>query len=115
MAARENYDVIAAGITDGHEIVASQMFGMPVLKVRGKAFAGLHKGENMTFKLPPAELKRAQGLPGGGPFEPMEGRTMGGWAQVSTASEEEWRTLAERALAYVSSIAPAKAPAKRKR
>jgi hypothetical protein len=115
MAAKPEYDRIAAEITDGHEIVASQMFGMPVLKVRGKAFAGLHKGENMTFKLPPAELERAQRLPGGGPFEPMEGRTMGGWAQVSTASEKEWRPLAGQALAYVSSIAPAKAPAKKKR
>ena len=114
MAAKPEYDRIAAEITDGHEIVASQMFGMPVLKVRGKAFAGLHRGEKMTFKLPPAELARAQSLPGGGPFEPMEGRAMGGWAQVSTLSEKEWRALAELALAYVSSIAPAKAPAKKK-
>ena len=111
MAARESYDRIAAEITDGHEIVASQMFGMPVLKVRGKAFAGLH-GEVMTFKLPAPELVKAMSLPGGGPFEPMAGRAMGGWAQVSTVSEEHWRSLAERALAFVSSIAPAKAPPK---
>jgi hypothetical protein len=114
MAAKERYERIAAEVTDGHEVVASQMFGMPVLKVRGKAFAGLH-GEVMTFKLPPEELAAAHKLPGGGPFEPMAGRPMGGWAQVSAASEKRWQELAEQALAFVSSITPAvgAAPARR--
>ena len=115
MDARDRYQAIAAEITDGHEVVASQMFGMPVLKVRGKAFAGLF-GELMTFKLPPAELEAALKLPGGGPFEPMAGRAMGGWAQVSIESAKQWKPLAERSLAFVSSLAPAKAarPASRK-
>ena len=105
MAARDTYDKIAAEITDGHEVIASQMFGMPVLKVRGKAFAGLH-GQLMTFKLPSTEYQAAIKLPGGGAFEPMPGRPMGGWAQVSQASEKEWHALAGRALAFVSSITP---------
>lgn len=112
MAARESYERIAAEVTDGHEVVASQMFGMPVLKVRGKAFAGLH-GEVMTFKLPAPELEKAKSLPGGGPFEPMAGRQMGGWAQVSTAGEAHWNSLTEQALAFVSSLAPARAPSKK--
>jgi len=112
VAARETYDKIAAEVTDGHEVVASQMFGMPVLKVRGKAFAGLH-GQLMTFKLPSTELHAAMKLPGGGPFEPMPGRAMGGWVQVSTASEKDWKPLAEQALKFVSSITPAGAPVRR--
>ena len=72
MAARETYDRIAAEITDGHEVIASQMFGMPVLKVRGKAFAGLHRGEVMTFKLPAPELESAKLLPGGGPTRGLQ-------------------------------------------
>lgn len=111
MAAKDSYHAIAAAITDGHEVVASQMFGMPVLKVRGKAFAGLH-GEVMTFKLPSEKLQSAMKLPGGGPFEPMPGRAMGGWVQVSTASEKEWKPLATEALAFVSSITPGGKPAK---
>jgi hypothetical protein len=99
-------------VTDGHEVVASQMFGMPVLKVRGKAFAGLH-GQLMTFKLPSTELHAAMKLPGGGPFEPMPGRAMGGWVQVSTASEKDWKPLAEQALKFVSSITPTGAPVRR--
>ena len=106
MAARETYDKIAAEITDGHEVVASQMFGMPVLKVRGKAFAGLH-GQFMTFKLPSTEFQHALKLPGGSQFEPMPGRPMGGWVQVSTASEKQWKELAEQSLKFVSSITPA--------
>ncbi|HVD00123.1 MAG TPA: hypothetical protein VNG93_03110 [Candidatus Dormibacteraeota bacterium] len=112
MAARDSYHEIAAAVTDGHEVVASQMFGMPVLKVRGKAFAGLH-GEVMTFKLPSEEFQKAMKLPGGGPFEPMPGRAMGGWVQVSTASEKEWKPLTEQALAFVSSIVPAGKPARK--
>jgi len=112
MAAKESYHEIAAAITDGHEVVASQMFGMPVLKVRGKAFAGLH-GELMTFKLPTEQLQVAMRLPGGGPFEPMPGRAMGGWVQVSTASEKEWKPLAEQALAFVASITSAGKPARK--
>ena len=81
------------------------MFGMPVLKVRGKAFAGLH-GQFMTFKLPSTEFQAALKLPGGGPFEPMPGRAMGGWVQVSTTSEAKWGGLAEQSLAFVSSITP---------
>jgi hypothetical protein len=109
---KEAYDKIAAEVTDGHEVVASQMFGMPVLKVRGKAFAGLH-GQVMTFKLPSTEFQAAMKLPGGGPFEPMPGRAMGGWVQVSTASEKQWRPLTDQALAFVSSITPAGKPARK--
>ena len=67
--AQQDYDAIAAEITDGHEIVASKLFGMPTLKVRGKAFAGLF-GEAMSFKLSPPDLEAALRLPGAGSFDP---------------------------------------------
>src|ERR1700716_2809472 len=66
-AAQQDYDAIAAEITDGHEIVASKLFGMPTLKVRGKAFAGLF-GEAMSFKLSPDDLAAAMKVPGAGTF-----------------------------------------------
>ena len=56
-SAQQDYDAVAAEITDGHEIVASKLFGMPTLKVRGKAFAGLF-GESMSFKLAPRPTSR---------------------------------------------------------
>jgi len=68
-SAQNDYEAIAAEITDGHEIVASKLFGMPTLKVRGKAFAGLF-GEAMSFKLSPADLEAALAATGGGQFRP---------------------------------------------
>lgn len=51
-----------------------QMFGMPVLKVGDKVFAGTF-GDAMTFKLGPADLEKALKATGVEPFEPM-GRRM---------------------------------------
>jgi hypothetical protein len=107
-SAQEDYDAIAAEITDGHEIVASKLFGMPTLKVRGKAFAGLF-GEAMSFKLAPADLEVALRLPGAGSFDPSGmGRPMGGWAMVTAEGRAHWRGLSEQALRFVSETAPRK-------
>jgi hypothetical protein len=108
MAAQQDYDGIAAEITDGHDIVASKLFGMPTLKVRGKAFAGLF-GEAMSFKLSPGDLATAMKLPGAGAFDPSGmGRAMGGWVMVTAAGRGHWRELAEQALRYVSETAAKK-------
>jgi hypothetical protein len=108
MAAQEDYDAIAAEVTDGHEIVASKLFGMPTLKVRGKAFAGLF-GEAMSFKLSPADLKAALELPGAGTFDPSGmGRPMGGWVMVTAAGRDNWRRLTEQSLRFVSDTAAKK-------
>lgn len=108
VSAQQDYDAIAAAITDGHEIVASKLFGMPTLKVRGKAFAGLF-GESMNFKLSPADLEAALRLPGAGSFDPSGmGRPMGGWVLVTVGGRAKWRELAEQALRFVSETAPRK-------
>jgi hypothetical protein len=105
VTAQERYDSIAAEITDGHEVVASKMFGMPTLKVRGKAFAGLF-GEAMSFKLGPDDLEKAMKLPGAGVFDPSGmGRAMGGWVLVQQTGQDSWLQLSEQALAYVQTIA----------
>ena len=107
-SAQQDYEAIAAEITDGHEIVASKLFGMPTLKVRGKAFAGLF-GESMSFKLSPPDLEAAMRLPGAGSFDPSGmGRPMGGWAMVTLDGRAHWRELAELALRFVSETATRK-------
>jgi hypothetical protein len=107
-SAQQDYEAVAAEITDGHEIVASKLFGMPTLKVRGKAFAGLF-GESMSFKLSPADLEAANRLPGAGSFDPSGmGRPMGGWVMVTGEGRAHWRELAEKALRFVSETAPKK-------
>ena len=74
-----------------------QMFGMPVLKVGGKVFAGTF-GDAMTFKLGSADLERALGATGVEPFEPM-GRRMKEWVLVPVEHARAWSRLAEQAFA----------------
>lgn len=77
-----------------------QMFGMPVLKVGDKVFAGTF-GDAMTFKLGPADLEKALKATGVEPFEPM-GRRMKEWALVPVEHSRRWSKLAEQAFAYLS-------------
>ncbi len=46
---QRRYDEVAAGLA-GAGVKASSMFGMPTLKLKGKAIGGLW-GDAMTFKL----------------------------------------------------------------
>ncbi|HLQ62903.1 MAG TPA: hypothetical protein VK131_13670 [Candidatus Acidoferrales bacterium] len=105
-SAQAAYDEIAAQITDGHRVVAAKMFGMPTLKVGGKAFAGLFR-DSMTFKLAPADLEAARRLPGAGIFDPAGmGRPMREWVRIGLQDRTHWRSLAEKALKHVGATAP---------
>src|SRR5262245_1076369 len=78
----------------------SQMFGMPVLKVGDKVFAGTF-GDAMTFKLGPEDLEKARRQAGVEAFEPMKGRAMKEWVLVPLAHARKWPNLAERAFDYL--------------
>ena len=56
-ATQRRYEEIAAGLA-GAGVKASTMFGMPTLKLNGKAIGGLW-GDAMTFKLGPGALAEA--------------------------------------------------------
>src|SRR5438093_9899451 len=79
----------------------SQMFGMPVLKIRDKVFAGTF-GDAMTFKLAPQDLAQALKLKGVEPFEPMPRRAMRGWVLVPLSHAKRWPDLAEKAWRNLS-------------
>ena len=78
-----------------------QMFGMPILKVRDKVFAGTF-GDAMTFRLGPEDLERALKAKGVEPFEPMKGRRMKEWVLVPVEHSRSWSRLAEQAFAYLA-------------
>jgi hypothetical protein len=82
-------------------VTASKMFGMPTLKVGGKAFAGNHDGD-MVFKLSGDAHARALAIPGAHLFDPMGGRPMKEWVVVPASQAAEWAHLAEAALEYCS-------------
>jgi hypothetical protein len=81
-------------------VTISQMFGMPTLKVNGKALAGLH-GKDMVFKLAGDAHAAALMLKGAHLFEPMKGRPMREWVQVPPAHKTKWEALSKEALKYV--------------
>jgi hypothetical protein len=86
----------------------SQMFGMPTMKVGGKAFAGVPGTGGMVFKLPPDEVRGALELKGTELFDPGMGRPMREWVVVPAAQSRRWRALAEVSLAYVAATAAKK-------
>jgi hypothetical protein len=97
-ATQLRYDEIAAGLA-GAGVKASSMFGMPTLKLNGKAIGGLW-GDAMTFKLAPDAVADALRLEGVQQFDPSGlGRPMKAWVVVPLAHSVEWERLARIALA----------------
>lgn len=95
-----SYEAVAVELTATGAATAGQMFGMPTLKTRGKAFAGLYRGA-MVFKLDAEARERALGLIGARRFDPMGGRPMKEWVVVPAEHAGEWSALADAALRYV--------------
>jgi hypothetical protein len=93
------YAEIAADLARRAGVQASSMFGMPTLKLDGRALAGLY-GDAMVFKLDGALHGEAMALPGAYAFDPSGmGRPMKAWVVVPLDRAEDWARLAERTLA----------------
>jgi hypothetical protein len=100
-APEKEYEAIIEKMTQEDGVTSSQMFGMPCLKVNGKAFAGLHKGKVMVFKLTDMAHKEALSLPGAELFDPGMGRPMKEWVVVPPEHSGKWQHFAEEAKDYV--------------
>ncbi len=94
------YNEVVEQLSHEAPTVASQMFGMPCIKLDGKALCGLF-GDTMTFKLPPEEIARALAIPGAIHFDPMGGRPMKQWVQVPVSQSGQWIALAKQSLAFL--------------
>ena len=95
-----HYEQVAARLA-AQGVKASTMFGMPTLKLEGKALGGLY-GDAMTFKLAGDALADALRLEGAHLFDPSGmGRPMKAWVVVPVAHAHEWERLAELALAAI--------------
>ena len=100
-ATLRRYEQVAASLAQRADVKASSMFGMPTLKLDGKALAGLY-GDAMTFKLTAEALAEALRLDGAHLFDPSGmGRPMKAWVVVPVACAEEWERLARLALAEI--------------
>lgn len=99
------YDAIVEELVATSPTIPSKLFGMPCLKVNGKAFAGYHHGA-MVFKLKVPQHTEALALSGAHLFDPSgEGRTMKEWVEVPADHCPRWLDLA---LAAYRSIGEAR-------
>lgn len=101
----ERFDAVTAEIAGAER---RQMFGYPALFVAGYHVTGLHRA-SWVVRL--AETDRAEllAIPGAGPFEPMPGRSMGGYAVLPpsiVADDAAVRRWVERAIEYGRNLPP---------
>ncbi|HEX9037653.1 MAG TPA: hypothetical protein VF808_11760 [Ktedonobacterales bacterium] len=94
------YESVVAEMIATSPATASKMFGMPCLKINGKAFAGMTEGA-MVFKLAGESHGAALKLTGAHLFDPMGGRPMKEWVVVPPAHSARWLALARDAMGYV--------------
>lgn len=95
-------------------IVTRSMFGGLGSFVNGNMFAGA-LGKQMFLRLPDADREKLLREPGGGPFEPIKGRTMAGYATVPgpwMGDPNRVRPWATRALEWVAAM-PLKRPGRK--
>jgi hypothetical protein len=94
------YEAVASALSS-RGVKASSMFGMPTLKLDGKAIGGLY-GDAMTFKLSGPAHAEALRLSGAHQFDPSGmGRPMKAWVVVPLVHAAEWDRLAQLALAAI--------------
>ena len=99
------YETVASEVVATEPATQGKMFGMPCLKIGGKAFAGLSHNV-MVFKLPVPEHTRALALSGAQFFDPSgRGRPMKEWVEVPIEHASLWLELARAAARYVAESA----------
>jgi TfoX/Sxy family transcriptional regulator of competence genes len=79
-------------------------FGASGLKVEGKLFALLSKGE-LVVKLPRQRVEQLVAEGTARPFDPGHGRLMKQWATIAPEESGSWAELAEEARQFVAASA----------
>lgn len=100
------FDDIANRLASNPNIRRGKMFGVPTVFVNGNAFLSYFHG-SLVFKVTGEERTQALALPDAKLFDPMGGRPMKEWIQLTPATRDQWADWADAALAYVSTL-PAK-------
>jgi TfoX/Sxy family transcriptional regulator of competence genes len=101
MGAEELFTSVAEALGGGDGITRARMFGAPGLKVRGKVFACLVKGE-LVVKLPRPRVDALVAAGEAERFDPGMGRLMKEWAAVPPAGDGAWLDLATEARDFVA-------------
>ena len=88
-------------VDENTDVARAAMFGMPCLKIGGKAFAGSYDG-GAVFKLPEPARSEALALAGAELFDPSGQRPMKEWVVVPPAYAARWPALVRVACAYLA-------------
>lgn len=82
------------------------MFGATALKVGGKVFAMLVKGD-LVVKLPASRAEALREAGAAHAFDPGHGRIMKEWVAIPATHTALWAKLGAEARAFVSGVAKA--------
>jgi hypothetical protein len=103
MNAEQRFEQLVAVLLAQPDVEQGTGFGSaPGLRIRGKIFAMLVKGE-LVVKLPKDRVDGLVASGAGSQFDPGHGRLMKEWASVPPDSPEDWERLAGEALQFVGS------------
>ncbi len=98
------YEKLVADLTQQKDISASQMFGKPCLKVRGKAFVAQQE-DYVVFKLAGTTHAKALAFPKSVLWDPSgKGRPMKEWVAVPGHESKSFKSFAKATLDYVVSL-----------
>ena len=100
------YNTLAEELSSHPTTTISSMFGMPCLKVKGKAFASLWKN-SLVIKVGQPRVQALLKAKTGLPFDPSGlNRPMKEWVMVplpATNATKKWLALAHEARTFVES------------
>lgn len=106
-AAMARFDDVAAAFQGRPNVglpqptpASSARFGSPALKVAGKIFAMLVRGE-LVVKLPKARVDELVKSGAGRPFGTGAGRVLREWVSIPLDSAADWHALAAEAHGFV--------------
>lgn len=104
MAEHKLYGEVVQALLGDPRVTEANMFGMPTLKVGGKAFAGLWK-KQLVVKIGVPRVQELLKAKAGKQFDPSGmGRPMKEWIAIKepeSSAKKKWLTLAEEAKAFV--------------
>ncbi len=94
------FSPIIEAFHDNAEVSLGRLFGSTGLKVSGKVFAMMVKG-NLVVKLPKERVEALISAKLGEYFDPGHGRLMKEWIVLKPKAEAQWLKLAKEAQQFV--------------
>ena len=86
------------------DVKEGKMFGALCIKAPNGKSGVMFWKEDIVFKLDGDNLKDALSLDGAKLFDPMGGRPMKGWVQLSYDYKNKWKKFAEIAMSEVKKL-----------